>query len=138
MEIFDKSADNEVLFRCLENFKLVSRASGLVFRKQAMQRLQVLSLSFSVAETKYVHGDFLLVGLDKLTSLKAVDIGIDCRCATPWEVRHAEAAIKDPVNSNPSHPILDLHRHFERHNPWDITREIPEPEIIMQELVLIE
>ncbi|CAL4991678.1 unnamed protein product [Urochloa decumbens] len=133
MEIFDKSTDNAVQFRCLANFKLVSRASGLVFREHAMQRLRVLSLSFSIAETKYVHGDFYL-GLDKLTSLKAVDIGIDCRCATPWEVRHAEVAIRDSINSNPSHPILDLRRHFERDNPWDITREIPELEIIMQEL----
>lgn len=136
MDIFDKSADNAVQFRCLANFKLVSRASGLVFRNKAMQRLRVLSLSFSVAETKYVHGDFSL-GLEKLTTLKAVDIGIDCRCATLREVQHAEAMIRNSINSNPSQPSLDLRRHFERDSPWDIAREIPEPDMIMQELVLI-
>jgi len=93
----------------------------------------VLSLSFSVAETRYVHGDFDL-GLEKLTSLKAVDIGIDCRCATPQEVLQAESAIRDSISLNPSRPSLDLRRHFERENPWDIPRGMPEPEIIMQEL----
>lgn len=136
MEIVNKIADDEVQFKCLSNFKLVSRASGLVFRDQAMERLRVLSLSFSVAETKYVHGDFDL-GLDKLTSLKAVEIGIDCRWTTPPEVLHAESVIRHSINSNPNRPSLDLRRHFERDNPWDIAREIPEPEIIMQELVLI-
>ncbi|KAJ1276311.1 hypothetical protein BS78_05G204700 [Paspalum vaginatum] len=132
--IGSSSADHAVVaFPCLANFRYASRAVGLVFRRQAMPKLQVLSLSFDVAETKYVYGDFDL-GLENLTSLKVVDVGIDCRCATPWEVLDAEAAIKNSVKLNPSHPTLDLRRHFVREMPWNTTIEIPELETIQEEL----
>nr|BBF89321.1 putative CC-NBS-LRR resistance protein MLA13 [Oryza barthii]BBF89324.1 putative CC-NBS-LRR resistance protein MLA13 [Oryza barthii] len=111
----------------LGNLKFASRAMGLVFRPGAMQKLQKLYLCFDVAETKDVHGDFdfAFAGLENLTSLKTVNVDIDCRCSRLWEVEAAEAALRT-TNLNPNNPSLDLERHFEGEMLFDQQEEIPD------------
>jgi hypothetical protein len=60
----------------------------LVFKRGAMQRLQVLSLSFRLKEIKTILACFDR-GFENLTSLKAVDVAINCHFAFLWEVKDA-------------------------------------------------
>lgn len=115
-------------FQCLGNLKFASRAMGLVFRPGAMQKLQKLYLCFDVAETKDVHGDFDFgfPGLQNLTSLKTVNVELDCRCSRLWEVEAADAALRNATNLNPNRPTLDLERHFEGEMLFDQQEEIPD------------
>lgn len=112
-------------FRCLENLKFASRAAGLVFRPEAMQKLQKLCLCFDLAETQDVHGDFDS-GLENLTSLKTVNVEIDCRGARPSEIKAAEAALRNATNLNHNCPSLDLKWHFQGEMLRDQEEEIPE------------
>lgn len=121
-------------FRCLVKFKFTSSAMVLVFKRGAMQRLQVLSLSFRLKETKTLLASFDH-GFENLTSLKAVDVAINCHSAFLWEVKNAEDAIKNAINLNPNHPTLDMTRHFEREMLWHGNQAIPELETEKQQLV---
>ncbi|XP_066365102.1 disease resistance protein RGA5-like [Miscanthus floridulus] len=119
------STGHGTAFRCLGNLKFASRAVGLVFRPGAMQKLQKLYLCFDVAETEDIHGDFDL-GLENLTSLKTVNVEVDCRYARLWEVEAAEAALRNATNLNPNPPTLDLKWHFQGLMLSDEEEEIPE------------
>lgn len=99
----------------------------LVFKRGGMQRLQVLSLSFRLKEIKTVLACFDH-GFENLTSLKAVDVAINCHFAFLWEVKAAEAAIKNAIILNPNHPTLDMTRHFEREMLWHGNQDTPELE----------
>lgn len=121
------SSTGELAFRCLAKFKFTSSAMVLVFKRGAMQRLQVLLLSFRLKETKSVLACFQH-GFENLTSLKAVDVAINCHSAFLWEVKAAEDAIKNAINLNPNHPTLDITRYFEREMLWHGNQDITELE----------
>uniref|UniRef100_A0A0D9VY51 AAA+ ATPase domain-containing protein n=1 Tax=Leersia perrieri TaxID=77586 RepID=A0A0D9VY51_9ORYZ len=120
--------DRATAFRCLGNLKFASRVMGLVFRPGAMKNLQKLYLCFDVAETKDVHGDFDVgfAGLENLTSVRTLNVEIDCRCAMLWEVEAAEAALCNATNLNPNCPTLDLKRRFVAEMLHDQEEETPE------------
>lgn len=111
-------------FPCLGSLKFASRAVGLVFRVGAMQKLQKLYLCFDVAETKDIQGDFDF-GLENLTSLKTVNVEIDCRCARVSEVGAVKAALHKATDRNPNRPTLDLKCHFQEEMLSDQEEEIP-------------
>ncbi|XP_062183105.1 uncharacterized protein LOC133887177 [Phragmites australis] len=119
-------------FRSLSMFKLTSYAMALVFERGAMRKLQLLSFSFRLRDTKYVHADFDL-GFENLTSLKAVDVAIDCHSAFLWEVKAAEAAMRKATNLNLNLPTLDVTRHFEREMQWEENQDNLELETMEEE-----
>lgn len=123
--------DHAMAFRCLANFKFMSREMVLVFRQGAMNRLQMLSLSFRFKDTKYAHGDFDL-GWENLTSLKALDVGIDCFSAGDSEVKDLEVAMRNAASLNPNHPTLSLSRHYEREMTCEEAEETLELETIKE------
>ncbi|XP_037480099.1 disease resistance protein RGA5-like isoform X2 [Triticum dicoccoides] len=124
-----ESTGHEIAFCCLVNLKVMSRAMGLAFRPGAMKGLQRLFLTLSVAETKDEHGDFNL-GLENLTSLQALDIELDCRCATTSEVQAAEDAMRmrDAADLTASHPTCLVRRYFVGEMRCDQEEQIPELE----------
>jgi disease resistance protein RPM1 len=123
-------------FKCLAKFKFTSRAMVLVFKRGAMQKLQALSLSFHLKETKSVLSSFNH-GFENLTSLKVVDIAINCQFAFLWEVKAAEAAIKSAINLNPNHPTLDITRHFEREMLWHQNQDIAALETMKEDELVV-
>ncbi|XP_020178852.1 disease resistance protein RGA5 isoform X1 [Aegilops tauschii subsp. strangulata] len=128
LEITERTGGHAIAFCCLVNFRFMSRAMGLVFRPGAMKGLQRLSLTFDVAETKDVYVDFNL-GLENLTSLQALDVELDCRCATTSEVQAAE----DATYLNARHPTFHVSRHFTEDMRCDQEEEIPELETMRVE-----
>ncbi|KAE8789071.1 Disease resistance protein RPM1 [Hordeum vulgare] len=121
LEITERTGGHAIAFCCLVNFRFMSRAMGLVFRPGAMKGLQRLSLTFDVAQTKDVYVDFNL-GLENLTSLQALDVELDCRCATTSEVQAAE----DATYLNANHPTFHVSRHFTEEMRCDHVEETPD------------
>lgn len=116
----------DATFPSLESFRIVSYAMCLAFRRGAMKRLQRLALIFNLAETKDVHGDFDL-GLENLPSLKAVEVGIDCRCARKEELEAAETEMRTAADLNTNHPTINVRRYNAgRDTLWDQKEDIPE------------
>lgn len=95
-------------FQSVVKFSFVSSAMRPMFARKAMPRLENLELGFRVQQTK----DFDL-GLENLSSLRHAMIGIDCGTSNACEVERADATIREVAFVNPSHPRLDIFRHFE-------------------------
>lgn len=76
--------------------KCISRGSELKFTEGAMPELQRLSLCLIAQETLSLYGNFCF-GIEHLSSLARVHVTINCKSATPSEVKSAEDAIKEQL-----------------------------------------
>ncbi|TVU50792.1 hypothetical protein EJB05_02182, partial [Eragrostis curvula] len=99
-------------FQSLAEFRFHNDAMGLMFAPEAMPRLEIIEVIFRASETKNTYGDFDL-GLQNLSSLKYVNMRIDCSGSSISEVTAADAAIWKAIAMNPNHPKLDVIRYFE-------------------------
>ncbi|XBI60410.1 hypothetical protein VPH35_041344 [Triticum aestivum] len=149
LESIESTTSHEIAFCCLVNFKVMSRAMGLApfilppcgpcsitpFLINEManllscfkKKIQRLSLTLCVAGTKDVHEDFNL-GLENLTSLKVLDVELDCRCATISEVQAAEDAMRmrDATDLIANHPAIHVRKRFIGEMRSCEEQEIPE------------
>lgn len=98
-------------FHSLVEFQFMHyRTCWLIFAQGAMPKLQRLQLNFRAEQRQ---GGGIDVGLQNLTSLKQVAIGIDCEDARIREVEDMETKFRDAVNIHLNHPILKLSRSYD-------------------------
>ncbi|XP_015689529.1 disease resistance protein RGA5-like isoform X2 [Oryza brachyantha] len=97
-------------FHNLAEFSFTTHALGLIFRQYSMPRLENLELAFNVQETMNFD-----IGLEHLSSLKAVTVRLDCRDSRIFEVQSADAAIRRIAYMNSNQPNVHVIRHYE-HN----------------------
>lgn len=78
------------------SLKCIFRGTELKFTEGAMPELQRLSLGLIAQETLSLYGNFSF-GIEHLSSLTRVHVTINCKSATPSEVKSAEDAIKEQL-----------------------------------------
>jgi hypothetical protein len=84
----------------------------LKFAHGAMPRLEHINMSVPVAELK--DADIgLQFGLENLSSLRFVDVGIDCADACQPEVDDASAVLNHTIDIHPNHPARNIRKRNE-------------------------
>ncbi|XP_034587419.1 putative disease resistance RPP13-like protein 3 isoform X4 [Setaria viridis] len=81
----------------------------VLFVPGAMPRLEDITFSVMVSELVDANISFDF-GLENLSSLQSVTVGVDCADACPREVEEAEAAIRHAVDIHSKHPSLLVKR----------------------------
>ncbi|KAG2564835.1 hypothetical protein PVAP13_7NG021500 [Panicum virgatum] len=81
----------------------------LQFVPETMPRLENIIFSITVFELRDAKISFDF-GLENLSSLQCLTVGLDCADASPEEVEEAEAAIRHAVDTHPNHPSLLVKR----------------------------
>ncbi|TVU40504.1 hypothetical protein EJB05_13971 [Eragrostis curvula] len=95
-------------FGSLTDFKFKHFARcWLVFGHGVMPKLRRLKLHFRVQKRE---GGAFDVGLENLTSLKQVQVEVNCIGATVAKVQDAEAKFRDAIDKHQNHPTLELSR----------------------------
>ncbi|KAL6842885.1 hypothetical protein ACP4OV_027198 [Aristida adscensionis] len=123
---------NGYLFPCLTEFVVWHTMEVVMFGQGAMQKLQSIQFSICVQKTKDQFGEFEF-GLENLTSLEFVSVGIYHGDAKPEEVEAAETAIRNAHLMNPNKPQLRLKKVTSssmryQTTPHNILREIERAE----------
>uniref|UniRef100_A0A8I6Z6T6 NB-ARC domain-containing protein n=1 Tax=Hordeum vulgare subsp. vulgare TaxID=112509 RepID=A0A8I6Z6T6_HORVV len=96
-------------FQQLQRFEVYNAHMGvLMFEPGAMQRLKEFKLyGFKQLKSAAVDFDF---GIQRLSSLARLIVGIDCTGCTEAEVKAADDAFKRMAEANPNRPILEMTR----------------------------
>ncbi|CAO2150184.1 unnamed protein product [Urochloa humidicola] len=95
-----------------QDLKFLHLISPLQFVQGAMPRLEDMVLCIKVFALKDANISFDF-GLENLSSLQSLTVGVDCADASPEEVEEAEAAIRHAVDIHPNHPSLSVVRSYE-------------------------
>nr|ABA94949.1 disease resistance protein RPM1, putative, expressed [Oryza sativa Japonica Group] len=88
-------------FRCLESLNLDCSASDMMFHAGAMPTLVDINFTIKAHSTKYACANRNL-GIHHLSTLKALNVYIDCQGATAKEVEAVVAAIKNEASLLPN------------------------------------
>ncbi|RLN29444.1 hypothetical protein C2845_PM05G18130 [Panicum miliaceum] len=86
---------------------------GLMFEAGAVPRIEKLFFGFPVHDTISTHGTGFDFGISHLSSLKCLQVHIECQGATVREVEAAEAAIKNAATLLPKLPMPKIQRLME-------------------------
>jgi len=97
-------------FRCIKIFRLYGPIMGLMFEDGAMPELEALSIEIRACQVQSALAGHPDLGIHHLTSLRDLNVWINCGGATLQEVEVLEVAISDAVNLLSSHPKLYFHR----------------------------
>lgn len=94
-------------FPSLQHFELVcSRISCLSFKSEAMTKLERLNLVFSAQGwDRYSAAPS---GIEHLSGLKEISVGIECAGAKESNRRSAELALRNAVGMHPGHPTANI------------------------------
>ncbi|XP_047043867.1 disease resistance protein RGA5-like [Lolium rigidum] len=97
-------------FQQLQSFTVsFPRMGDLMFERGAMPRLKELELHNFQEKPKSDAGDFDF-GIQYLSSLGYLDVGLLCFRSTAAEVKAAEDAFKSMAQANPNRPTLEMSR----------------------------
>ncbi|XP_062200747.1 disease resistance protein RGA5-like [Phragmites australis] len=97
-------------FRCLKIFRLYGQIMGLIFEAGATPQLERFSIEIRARQAQSAFADHPDLGIHHLTSLRDLNVWIDCEGARIEEVEMLEAAITDATNLLPNHPTPRLYR----------------------------
>lgn len=86
---------------------------GLMFEAGAVPRIEKLFFGFPVHDRISTHGVGFDFGIRHLSSLKCLQVHIDCQGATSREVEAAEASIKNAATLLPKLPMPEIKRLME-------------------------
>nr|CUM44207.1 unnamed protein product [Triticum monococcum] len=102
-------------FQQLQRFELSRiRMGDLMFEPGAMPRLKELILYHFIEKPKSGAVDFDF-GIQHLSSLARLTVGLLCVGSTAAEVEAAEDAFKSMAEANPNRPILEMTRLYPQH-----------------------
>uniref|UniRef100_A0A0E0MHF2 Uncharacterized protein n=1 Tax=Oryza punctata TaxID=4537 RepID=A0A0E0MHF2_ORYPU len=88
-------------FRCLKSFFLYCSATDMMFHAGAMPKLEDIEFTIKAHSTQYACVNRNL-GIHHLSTIKILNVSIDCRDARVEEVEALEAAIKNEGSLLPS------------------------------------
>ncbi|CAN6305673.1 unnamed protein product, partial [Urochloa humidicola] len=97
-------------FRCLKIFRLYGPIMGLMFEAGAAPQLEAVSIEIRVCQAKSTFSEQPDLGLHHLSSLRDLNVWINCGGAKAEEVEALEAAITHGTNLLPNHPTLRFYR----------------------------
>ncbi|CAL5006448.1 unnamed protein product [Urochloa decumbens] len=107
MHIVDRTG-----FQCLRVFYFGRWSGGLGvrFEEGALPRVETLGFGFTIRDTGSTHGVGFDFGINHLSNLKRLCVGIDCRGASTSEVEAAEDAIRKAAALLPKRPMPKFSR----------------------------
>ncbi|CAN6288592.1 unnamed protein product [Urochloa humidicola] len=91
-------------FRCLKIFRLYGPIMGLMFGAGAVPQLEAASIEIRACQAQSTFADQPDLGLHHLSSLRDLNVWINCKGAKAEEVEALEAAITHGTNLLPNHP----------------------------------
>jgi hypothetical protein len=91
-------------------FRLYGPIMGLMFEDGAMPELEALSIEIRACQVQSAFAGHPDLGIHHLTSLRDLNVWINCGGARLQEVEVLEVAISDAVNLISNHPKLYFHR----------------------------
>ncbi|KAJ1256063.1 hypothetical protein BS78_K090400 [Paspalum vaginatum] len=118
LELRSKAADDpmEMLilcnstFKCLKIFRLYGPIKGLTFEAGAVPQIEALSIEIKACQAQSAFADHPDLGIRHLTSLRDLNVWINCGGARLEDVEVVEGAISGATNLLPNHPKLNIHR----------------------------
>lgn len=97
-------------FQQLQSFVVYNaRMRVLMFEPGAMPRLKELGLYYFQEKPQSAAVDFD-IGIQRLSSLARLTVGLSCIGSTAAEVKAAEDAFKSMAEANPNRPTLEMSR----------------------------
>ncbi|TVU23871.1 hypothetical protein EJB05_26255 [Eragrostis curvula] len=109
-----KEEDSSVSFHIWNGIDAMPFGSGKndcsVPPSAVMPNLEELSCRIFVRAIKDGNGDCANIGLQYLSSLQKVEVGLDCSGASAAEVEEAEAALRKATEVHPNRPRLKMQR----------------------------
>ncbi|CAL4932607.1 unnamed protein product [Urochloa decumbens] len=91
-------------FQCLKIFRLYGPIMGLMFEAGAVPHLEAVSIEIRACQAQPTFADHPDLGLHNLSSLRDLNVWINCGGAKAEEVEALEAAITHGTNLLPNHP----------------------------------
>ncbi|GJN20301.1 hypothetical protein PR202_gb07662 [Eleusine coracana subsp. coracana] len=118
LELKSEAADDAVemlivcssRFKSLKIFRLYGPIMGLIFEAGAMPQLEQLSIEIRACQGQSGLAENSDLGIHHLTSLRDLNIWINCGGAQMEEVEMLEAAITNAINLLPNKPKPQFYR----------------------------